>query len=191
MADFDPTIPLTGTDLKAFARFMAKVNVTAGCWLWVGARNKDGYGWVRAGRHRRAHRVSYEMFTGPIGDGLCVCHRCDVPLCVNPAHLFLGTSAENNRDAAQKQRTARGDANGARLHPERLARGDANPSRIYPERRPRGESSTSAKLTEGEVRQIRALRATGRKLADIAAEFGVSHELVSKIARREIWKHVH
>jgi len=191
MADFDPTIPLPGTNLERFARFMAKVRITETCWLWIGARNKDGYGWVRVGRLRRAHRVSYEMFTGPLHSGLSVCHTCDVPLCVNPHHLFLGTPAENVQDAVRKQRMARGDANGARLHPERLARGDANPSRLYPERRPRGESSTAAKLTECEVRQIRTLRAAGQKLAAIAAQFGVSHELVSKIARREIWKHVH
>lgn len=74
------------------------------CWLWVGAR-RHRYGEVwRDNKHVYAHRVSYEIANGPIPAGLFICHRCDTPLCVNPAHLFAGTQTDNMRDAANKGR---------------------------------------------------------------------------------------
>ncbi len=80
-----------------------------GCWLWKGAPGTGGYGFVKiGGRPRRAHRVSYEWHVGPIPKGLFVLHHCDIPLCVNPNHLFLGTQADNVRDRDQKGRQARG-----------------------------------------------------------------------------------
>jgi hypothetical protein len=72
----------------------------SGCWLWLAGVNGDGYGFYQT---KRAHRVSYEMFVGPI-NGLHVLHRCDVPCCVNPAHLFLGTHAQNMADRDRKTR---------------------------------------------------------------------------------------
>jgi hypothetical protein len=92
-------------------RFMAKVSPepTSGCWLWTGALGMDGYG-IRVHLHgeerkpRRAHRASWEIFRGPIPDGLWVLHRCDNPPCVNPDHLFLGTQTDNIRDAVRKGR---------------------------------------------------------------------------------------
>lgn len=77
-----------------------------GCWLWRGAPNgPEGYGRVRvAGRIQYVHRVAWSMARGPIPPDLCVCHRCDTPLCVNPAHLFLGTVRDNNLDRIAKGR---------------------------------------------------------------------------------------
>jgi hypothetical protein len=79
----------------------------SGCWLWTGARFKTGYGGLRAdnGRTVRAHRFSYELRRGPIPPGLDVMHACDVRLCVNPAHLSIGTRLDNMRDAVAKGRT--------------------------------------------------------------------------------------
>ena len=89
-------------------RFWARVHKSDGdgCWLWTGARNR--YGNVHyKGRHRNTHRVAYEITYGAIPDGLCVCHRCDVPLCVRPDHLWLGTKADNSFDMVLKGRAAR------------------------------------------------------------------------------------
>jgi len=90
---------------KTLDRFMTKVNKTDTCWLWVGNIHKRGYGQFKLkGKKVGAHRVSYELFKGPIPKGLCVCHTCDVRHCVNPDHLWLGTQKENIRDMYSKGR---------------------------------------------------------------------------------------
>lgn len=78
----------------------------SGCWIWMGALDRKGYGRHGAGQKRTAsaHRSSYAAKFGSIPDGLAVCHRCDVPSCVNPQHLFLGTQKENVEDMARKGR---------------------------------------------------------------------------------------
>jgi hypothetical protein len=95
-------------------RFWRKVTKTDGCWYWTGAHAVQGYGRLRTrqnGRNRQdlAHRISYELHIGPIPPGKSVCHTCDNPPCVNPAHLWLGSQAENNadRDAKGRQRAPR------------------------------------------------------------------------------------
>lgn len=81
----------------------------AGCAEWRGRRTPQGYGVVYFGdRPHGAHRVSHEIHTGPIPEGLMIRHKCDNPPCVNPDHLETGTSEDNVRDAVERGRAARG-----------------------------------------------------------------------------------
>jgi hypothetical protein len=95
----------------------------SGCWLWMGTVTNNGRPHVLLGTGRllTAYRVAYEFFVGPIPDGMFVCHRCDVPICVNPDHLFLGTHADNMADMARKGRGAK-PTGGKRLGRELTAK---------------------------------------------------------------------
>lgn len=95
------------------ARFWAKVKVEdvadpEACWLWDGGLDADGYGALGVGTREegtvKSHRLSYAVLNHPIPDDLCVLHRCDVPACVNPDHLFLGTRVDNVEDMWAKGR---------------------------------------------------------------------------------------
>jgi len=109
-----------------------------GCWLWEASRNKDGYGLTSVqGASVSAHRASYEIHVGKIPDGICVLHTCDVPACVRPDHLFLGTHTDNMRDMYAKGR-----------QPDQ-----------------RGEGNPNARLTENTVREIRAAPGKQRTIA--------------------------
>lgn len=95
---------------RFFARFVKLEN---GCWQWRAHTDKDGYGVLPGDRkNTRAHRLSYELHKGQISDGFVICHHCDNPGCVNPDHLFVGTSKDNAQDALQKGRAYVGEKNG-------------------------------------------------------------------------------
>lgn len=86
----------------------------SGCWLWLAGAGKRRYGRFKLGKlpngksvTRFAHRVSWQIHRGEIPKGIQVCHKCDVPECVNPDHLFLGTQKDNARDMARKRRASR------------------------------------------------------------------------------------
>ena len=105
-------------DSRTLARFWSKVdkNGPNGCWIWTAAKLWFGHGaFTVNGKMLRAHRVSFEIANGSIAEGMYVCHRCDVPPCINPKHLFEGSSADNSRDMALKGRAAHqhGELHGA------------------------------------------------------------------------------
>lgn len=152
----------------------------SGCWLWTAAATKQGYGVFNMdGSGIGAHRASWIMENGDIPDGLCVCHKCDVPSCVNPEHLFLGTYKENTQDMIRKGRRVEPD-------PTNRMRGEywrnAHAGTL-----PTGENHHSAKLTEHDVRDIRASNELG---IDIAKRFNVSGKTISRIRRFETWRDV-
>lgn len=135
------------------------------CWIWQGAKTRRGdfgYGYGKLGNKvYYAHRRAYALATGTDPGELFVCHKCDVPLCCNPDHLFLGTPKDNTDDAA-----AKGRLNHAR-----------------------GEDSGTTTLTNDQALEI--LKLKGVMLhRDIAAKFGVSKQIVSRIHRRLTWGHL-
>jgi hypothetical protein len=105
-------------DAQQKIRNTVNVDPNTGCWLWQGAHNRRGYGRLYySGKDYRAHRLAYVAFVGPIPNNMLVCHRCDVPQCVNPEHLFLGTAQDNESDKVSKGRQTRGDSDQGRLTP--------------------------------------------------------------------------
>lgn len=133
------------------------------CWMWTSG--KDGrYGrFYYKDSHIRAHRLAYILKHGSIPDGLEVCHSCDVPLCVNPRHLFIGSHQDNMSDMVAKGRT----------------------------NAPKGTRQHLARLDEEKVLEIRRLYASGKyshlKLAHI---FEVSEPTIRQVVTRTTWTHI-
>ena len=155
-----------------------------GCCLWKGRKSKDGYGIVQVrkkdrGRMKiRAHRASFMVYRGEIPDGLCVLHTCDNPPCVNPDHLFLGTKLDNSQDMIRKGRQI--------CVPREKTWAVRNPHLVV-----RGEASPEAKLTESQVRSLRAMYATGNFTFEaLGVIFGIGHSSAVRAIKRQSWKHV-
>jgi|ERR1051326_339167 hypothetical protein len=164
------------TPIRMFHSRIDKATDKNGCWIWTGQKMMQGYGYILLkGKVIKSHRYSYELFVGPIPDGLCVLHKCDNRACVNPNHLFIGTVADNNRDRALKNRSATGDRNGSRTHPEACARGERN---------------FNSKLTAEHVREIRKRAARGETQKSLASEFGVHNSVICEVVNKRAWAHV-
>jgi hypothetical protein len=149
---------------KYIDRFFQRTRKTDNCWLWTAGTfhhsKPYGYLWVK-NKFIATHRLSWEIHNGPIPKGLMVCHTCDNPICVNPAHLFLGTNGQNTADKVKKGRQARGEKQG------------------------------SAKLTEADIWRIREAYRLRLFLAkELALVFKVSPNHIQQIVDRKMWKHV-
>lgn len=149
------------------ARFWSKVDVRSGdeCWLWKAGTNLNGYGrFSIGGEDFRAHRVSWLITTCTAPDGLGVLHACDTPACVRPDHLFIGSQEENIQDMDKKGRRVKkpcpGTANGR------------------------------CRLSEEDVRLIRAASASGARTRAIAKQFGIGRTQVQRIVARQSWTHI-
>lgn len=155
---------LRGSQLRAVVPLEPRIEIIteSGCWIWMGALNRDGYGYVNGkaygGRNVRVHRYMYQRKHGAIPSGRFVLHRCDVRCCVNPDHLFLGTPKENTQDMIRKGRRTI----------------------------PMGKQRRHSKLTEEAVRFIRSSTMTQKALGKM---FGVCQATISAV-KIFTWKHV-
>jgi hypothetical protein len=145
---------------QVIERFFSRVHFIpeAGCWLIEGPTYGQGYVYFMK---ERAHRWAYEKWKGEIPAGLVVRHACDVPSCVNPGHLILGSQVENIRDKVMRGRQAK------------------------------GERMFASKLTESQVKEIRIrLARPNRGYSSLGREYGVDRKVISRIHRMQAWKHV-
>lgn len=151
---FDPTI---------LAHFWARVDKREPneCWEWQAGIDKDGYGKLSVNRKDwKAHRFSWMTSYGNVPNGLHVCHTCDNRRCVNPAHLFLGTNADNMKDKIEKGHQTR------------------------------GSEYVRSKLTEADIPKIIELYNKGKSQCALGKIFGVQQTTISLVLRRERWTHV-
>lgn len=167
----EPYPPLTETEIVDLTRrFWAKVNKTETCWLWT-ASKANGRGQIAIRRRLTiAPRVLWFLTFGVWPDPtLFVCHHCDVPACVRPDHLFVGTRQDNMIDCSRKGR------NIAQTRPEAILRGEAH---------------ANAKLTTVQVLEIRRLRSEGVLSRALAQKYGISKRCINDIIARDTWKHL-
>ena len=154
-------------------RFTRKYKIKADtlCSEWIGWKDGGGYGvCTKDGKEIKAHRASYMLWKGKIPEGMCVCHTCDNPLCVNPDHLFLGTHLENMQD---KMRKGRGPKKG-----------------VIPGIGKHGSEHPLAKLNEAQVKEIKIKLAAGMLGTTIARQYGVIDQTIYEIKNGKNWKQV-
>jgi hypothetical protein len=139
----------------------------SGCWLWLDSLDKDGYGRLQLpGKQSvKAHRLSYQLQHGEL-PSLCILHRCDVRCCVNPAHLYAGTLAQNNQDCITRGRYR----SGGKPHP--------------------GERNGRARVTAEQAVEIRRRYLSGERSGDLGREFGLTYGAIWRLATGRAWKHL-
>lgn len=165
-------------------RFWAKVNKDGptpphrpelgACWVWTGSSQPRGYGTVNiGGKNELAHRIAYRLEHGTVPARKHVLHACDNPPCVRPAHLFIGTQTDNNRDAWAKGR-------------------GVLPKPPKPSQRARGERTGAAKISDAQARDIfDRYHAGGVTQQALADEYGLNQRTISKITRGSSYRHLH
>ena len=153
--------PQTQAEWQAIILKRSEAITETGCWIWMGGVNEQGYGRLSIRNRIYAHRLSYEAFVGSVEGDLCVLHRCDVPSCVNPAHLFLGDRKMNLQDM--------------------WAKGRGNPP-VH-----RGEDHGGAILTE---QQVISIRKDDSPLQALAKRYGVCTATISNAKRGRSWRHI-
>lgn len=156
--DYARTPVLVGDSYNERLRRIGWDVAANGCWVWRGSRNTSGYGQVAVNnRPIITSRAAYAAWVAPLAAGDVVCHRCDNPPCINPAHLFVGDRATNNQDMAAKRRVAH------------------------------GERHKWMRLTDDDVRAIRDRFAEGgvtRK--ELAAQYGVTRQYMERIISNRV-----
>lgn len=148
-------------------RLAARLEPAGECHVWTGARTKTGYGQLDvAGVKWYAHRLAWTLVYGPIPDGMHVCHHCDTPPCCRVDHLFLGTDADNLADMRRKGRQINAQ--------------------------PQGTRHGRAKLTDDQVREIRARYCSAARptQAALALSYGVSQRTIAFIIKNKHWRHL-
>ena len=148
-----------------FERYASKIdrNAPSGCWLWMGATNRtvNGYGMFRVKRVAHyAHRAASAATHGELPKGAIVMHRCDTPLCCNPAHLCIGSQADNLKDMANKGRNF---SNGL---------------------------SKNAKLSKNQAEMARLMLKLGVSQKDVASVLGVTQGTISRLASGKVQSYV-
>ena len=148
-------------------RFWLRVRVgnVSECWEWQGSRGPHGHGAVRRdGKHIRATAIAWFLFHGEWPpEGMDICHHCDNPPCVNPAHLFIGTAKDNMQDAIRKGR--------------------------FKFLRPRpGEHNNNAKLTWASVAEIRERYSAGENISQLSRAFRVARSTLREVVNGRNWR---
>lgn len=145
-----------------------------GCWIWY--QDHLNFLFRYENKWLTAYRLSYRFFKGKIPEGLYVLHSCDIPTCVNPEHLRVGTNQDNMNDMTSRNRQNKGDKHWTSLKPENILRGHDN---------------ANAKLTEEDVIEIRKLFETGMYgHTAISRMFGVLRPCIRDVVTRRTWKHI-
>ena len=171
------TIRELPTSLKASSidKFWARVEKTETCWYWKGWKESNGYGKLRLGKNQgrievvKAHRFAWQLEHGEVPEGSFVCHRCDVPNCVNPEHLWLGTCLENIQDMDMKGR--RRTTKGYKIS-----------------RNMKAEKNPHAQITWEIVHAMRARYAEIGNIAQVSREFKRSRASAYFILKGDQWK---
>lgn len=149
---------------EARERFFSKVNKTDTCWPWIGYLDKDGYGsyspLYKYHNTKRTHKLSWFLAGHTVPEGNLIRHKCRNRHCVNPEHLETGTSKDNKAD------------------------------QIRDGTMPKGETIGTSKLTEEQVKEIRAIPRTLNFLQSLADKYNVSVQCIKEVRKFKTWKHL-